>query len=268
MSARRKTQRAKITDHRGPAIVRLGGSVITQKDGSFNCEAVRMIARELKSYAGNIVVIHGGGSFTRGVFRRHGIHSDFLSSDQQPVIDEFRRAMRTLNMLVLDILKGEGLDCRPVAPHKVFACQNGEVATHDAELVGQLFVGDSTPVLFTDILVDMDKGYYACSSEQLVSYLAEILRPKVVAFVTDVDGIYESYPPASEHVKPLQVVDAALLARLDQGYTVGGSDMCGKLRQALACVPFTAFCCIINGLVQGNLATALAGQILVGTRIV
>ena len=46
------------------------------------------------------------------------------------------------------------------------------------------------------------------------------------------------------------------------------NNMYGKIEQAIACAPFTEFCCILNGRVRGNLINTLQGRARVGTEVI
>jgi isopentenyl phosphate kinase len=252
----------------GCAIVKLGGSVITLKQGGLDSANLNSVVAEMAEHSNRLVVVHGCGSFTRSLIIRHKLESDFLASEQRALVEELRRSARNLNRYVTTACEGAGLRCAPVIPHEIMRSSGGEVLDGDLALIGEHLERGITPVLHGDVLADDEQGYYACSSDRIVSHLAAALKPKAVIFVTDVDGVYERFPPESDEVQPLKAVDATILARMPHDYKVGYGDMHGKVVQAIACVPFTDFCCIVNGRVPGNLSAALESRILSGTRVV
>ncbi len=250
------------------AIIKLGGSVITRREGDFDIENTHSLAREILGYDRVAVVVHGGGSFTKRVLLKHQVESDFLCSAQQAVIEQFREAIESLNRLLLDVFESVGLECVSVAPHTILTSNDGRIVDCDLTKVRDLLVSGISPVLFGDVLIDQARGYYTCSSDQIASHLATILRPRTALFLTDVDGVYENHPPDSDQVKPIPIVDVTFLNHIHHNYKVGKRDMYGKIEQAIACAPFTEFCCILNGRVRGNLINTLQGRARVGTEVI
>lgn len=248
-------------------IIKLGGSVITHREGDFDTENAHSLAREIVEYGRNVVIVHGGGSYTKRVLLKHQVESDFLSSAQRVVIEQFREAMKGLNDLLLGVFESAGLECVSIASHTVLTSDDGEIVDCNLSKARELLMDGITPVLFGDVLVDRARGYYACSGDQIASHLARILRPKMVLFLTDVDGVYEHYPPESDQTKPLPTVDVTFLNHMHHNYEVGGRDMYGKIEQAIACTPFTELCCILNGRVRGNLVNVLQSRTRVGTKV-
>lgn len=249
-------------------IIKLGGSVITEREGSFDTENAHSLAREMIEYGRIALIVHGGGSFTKHMLLEHKIESDFFSPEQQVVVEQFREAIKSLNRLLLNVFENVGLECVSIASHTILISNDGEIVDCDLTKVRELLIDGINPVLFGNVLVDQARGYYACSSDQIASHLARILRPKAVFFLTDVDGVYEQYPPESDQIKPLPVVDGAFLNHMDHNYKVGVGDMYGKVEQAVACAPFTELCCILNGRVCGNLINVLHGRTRVGTEVI
>ncbi len=249
-------------------IVKLGGSIITLQAGKFDIENTYSLAKELKKFGKPVIVIHGGGSFTKRVVLEHKIDTDFLSSRRQKhIIKQFRTSIKDLNDNLLSVFRDVGLQCTPIVSHTTLTSRNGEIITNAIDIMRH-FGHNTIPVLYGDIIVDHVREYYACSSDQIASYFARAISPKSVFFLTDVDGIYEDYPPKSKATKPLPIVNTDTLTYMRHNYTVGYGDMHGKLVQAVACTPFTKQCRILNGRVPGNLLNALQDRNQLGTQVI
>lgn len=248
-------------------VIKVGGSVITRKEGEVDVNNAQILAEEIAEYGRDMVIVHGGGSVIKRMLIRHKVQSDFLSSDQQVVIDNFQTVIRNLNEFILNSLKKVGLRCASVAPHNILTSYDGQIITFDATKITECLEEGIIPVLHSDILEDNVRQYYTCSSDHIASQLAKVLGPKMVLFLTDADGVYEDYPAEADQAKPRQVVDSSFLTCMRHNYKVGGSDMYGKVKHAIACSLCTKLCCILNGRVPRNLIDALKGRIQVGTRV-
>jgi isopentenyl phosphate kinase len=95
----------------GCVIVKLGGSVITLRQGGLDSTNLNSLAAEMAESSNRFVVVHGCGSFTRSLIIRHRLESDFLSSEQQVLAEELRGAARNLNRHVVAVCEGAGQVC-------------------------------------------------------------------------------------------------------------------------------------------------------------
>jgi isopentenyl phosphate kinase len=247
------------------AIVKMGGSIVTSKGGILDANNILSLAREIVEYNHLLIIVHGGGTITKELLLEQKVESDFLSIEQRFIVERFRESISKLNDLILHLFREVGLQCFPVIPHKMFISDNGKIVSWDLTEIKDILARHSMPVLYGDILTDKSRGYYTCSSDQISSHLAKIMRPNLVLFLTDVDGVYEYYPPTSNTAGPLRYANTLTLSRIQSDYKVGSSDMHHKLEQALECAPFTKCCCICNGRVRGNLLNALREESCSGT---
>lgn len=251
--------------HRDLAIIKLGGSVITSSSGEVDIANIRSIAEELRQYEKPVILVHGGGTIAKNIVLEHRLTSDFLSSEQLHIVERLRNSMRSLASEISRILGQFDLPHNVISPHTFLESSGGEIVEHNSFL-GKLLPNNHL-LLHGDVIGDTQHDYYACSSDQIVSYLAKIVQPKVVIFLTNVDGVYANYPPKSATSIPIPIVRANDLSSMSNEYFVGIGDMYTKLIQAVSCVHSTELCCIINGRVQGNLTKALYGTVEFGTKI-
>jgi len=250
-------------------IIKLGGSILSCKEGGLNIDIIRSFASELAKYRQKVLLVHGGGVFTKRVLIKHDVQSDFLTAEQINIVNEIRKSVVDLNTSLINILKELGLHCISVSPRSVVISRNGAIigTKSIADVIKNILGNDEIPVLYGDVIDDNVKDYYFCGSDQIVSWLTENLRPKSVLFLTDVDGVYETYPPTSDMIKPLSILTMDLLERIKREYRVGYGEMYDKLKHAIKCASYADTCRIINGKVNGNLIGTLSGQIETGTRV-
>ena len=67
---------------------------------------------------------------------------------------------------------------------------------------------------YGDVTLDVTRSFGICSGDQLITRLAEGLRPKRVIFVTDVDGVFDRDPHLHSDAQLLADIDRAMLDRL------------------------------------------------------
>lgn len=248
------------------SILKIGGSLLAPDRGLFHKRRARALSKELATHEKPIVLLHGGGAYSRSVIKDFRLRSDFLDSGQISIIEAFRSSMNRLNEHLVSALAESGLSFEIVWPRDIATSTNGLITEIHRKRVTEAVGRGAIPVLYSDVICDTEMEYYTCSTDQIAAVLARDLRPERVVFLTDVEGVYEKYPPAPNS-KPLAAVDSYFVSRMVHNYTVGGRDMHGKLVQALKCATFTGHCVILDGRRPGNLLQALKGDTRIGTRV-
>ncbi len=256
-------------------IVKLGGSVFSDKAGrpeNFDEETVRMTAKEIAEfYPGeDFIIVHGGGSFGHPEAKRYRIRDGLGHCPEIKRIgfSETHRAMLRANDMIVGIFLDEGLPAFSVSTSSIFLTRNGEVVHGDVEVIKKLIENRFIPVLFGDVSVDLARGIDILSGDQIITYLAEKLKPRKVVFLMDVDGIYDGRPGEGELIQDLKRAEIGpLLERLH--CTAAGTDVtggiCNKLQEAIKIAEHSEVW-FVNGKVPGRLGGAVRGDGF-GTRI-
>jgi len=198
-------------------VVKLGGSVVTEKDSPETVDdaALARAADAVADFEGDLVVVHGGGSFghhaaaERGVSTESGTRS---AADARAIHD----AMGRLNTAVLDALHDAGVEALPVRPLSL-ACRDGD---GDLSLptgsVATMLAEGFVPVLHGDGVVQSGAGVTVTSGDDLVVALAEdgALDVDRVGLCSTVPGVLDG--------------DGEVIARIerfaDVAEALGGSD--------------------------------------------
>lgn len=245
--------------------------MLTNKGGEFDKNNADSLAREIAQLTKKgmrFILVHGGGSFTKDTLLKHEVKSDFLSViEYEKIVANFRNSIKALNYHLTKSLREVGLEYTTLTANSIFTSYKGEILSCNILNFEKLLISGSI-LLHGDILRDWVCGYYVCSSDKIVSFLAKMLRPSSVLFLTDVDGIYEEFPPRSQDARPLRVADQTYLARIPINYQVGVGEIHGKLAQAVSCAFFTKDCYIVNGRIPGNLSKAITEDMFLGTKVV
>ncbi|HZY91624.1 MAG TPA: isopentenyl phosphate kinase [Thermoplasmata archaeon] len=254
-----------------PSLVKLGGSVITQKRGvpRLRPKVLRRLAEEITTADHPVIVLHGAGSFGHPAARRFGLHAAPTGPPADP-----RRArgaaivsaeVRRLHGAVLDALLGAG--GRPWSvPPSAFATQNrGGLESLDERPVRTALSQGLTPLSFGDVVVDTSWGFSILSGDTLAIELARRFVARRVLFVSDVEGVCDPSVEGRRSVLPVVTRDlVAALTERTRGPDVTGG-IRGKVEAMLAIAENGCDAGLISGLTDGALSRALKGEPVYGS---
>jgi isopentenyl phosphate kinase len=226
-------------------VVKLGGSVITDKDrrealdGPALDRAADAIADALAGgETTDLVVVHGGGSFGHHHASEHGVSKTEGSEDAAAAV-EIHGAMKTLNDFVLARLHDRDVSAVPVHPFSA-ACRDAEgdlsLMTEQVEaMLGEGFV----PVLHGDVVTHEGEGVTILSGDEVVTAVAEGIDAERVGFCSTVPGVLDEADNVIPEIRSYDEV-AAYLGASDATDVTGG--MAGKVRALLSLgAPATIF---------------------------
>ena len=222
-----------------PVVLKLGGSLITEKDrpetvDDAALEAARdAVADALASGAvDRLVVVHGGGSFGHHHASEHGVSTTTGTRDADAVA-AIHGAMKRLNARVLDRLRERGVPAVPVHPLSLAARSDGTDGGLDlplgstATLLGEGFV----PVLHGDGVATAGDGVTVVSGDELVVELAAGLGARRVGVCSTVPGVLDDDGGVIPEISDFEAV-ADVLGASDATDVSGG--MAAKVRELLA----------------------------------
>jgi len=256
-------------------ILKLGGSVITEKDKPFtpNVHAIKRLAEEIsRDNFKPLIMIHGGGSFGHPVAKKYGIAEGFKNDSQLFGVSETHEAMVTLNRLFVKSLLEHRLPAFSFPPSSFIVTRNGRIKTFNEEILKAAIELGLIPVLYGDVVFDVEKRFAILSGDQIAAALAIRLNAERLIMGIDVDGLYDSDPkknPSAQLITDITLKDLAKLIRNISGSQVpdvtGG--MLGKILELKAAVEHGVEALIINALSPNNVYKALKGEEVIGTRI-
>ena len=212
-------------------VVKLGGSVVTDKS-SPETVAEERLARAtdaLAEYDGDLVVVHGGGSFGHTHAERHGVTTTAGTDDARAVVD-IHGAMRELNAAVVGALLDRDVPAVPI--HPLSAAGRGAEGSLSLpvetprRMLGEGFV----PVLHGDVVVHAGRGATILSGDELVVALARGLDADRVGLCSDVPGVLDEQGEVVARVESFGDVADALGGSEDTDVTGG---MGAKVRELL-----------------------------------
>lgn len=224
----------------GPTVLKLGGSVVTEKDrpetvdGAALDRAAEAIGAALDDSAGRtpagLVVVHGGGSFGHHHASEHGVSTTTGSKDPDAVL-AIHSAMTTLNRFVVDRLRTRDVPAVPVNPLSVaHRDRDGKLTLPSGQvrvLVGEGFV----PVLHGDVVAHEGAGVTVLSGDEIVADLAWSLDAESVGVCSTVPGVLDGDGEVIPRIEEFDAVKG-VLAGSDATDVSGGME--GKVRELLA----------------------------------
>jgi isopentenyl phosphate kinase len=212
-------------------VLKLGGSLVTEKDDPETVDRSNLRRAAAAVAAGeHLVVVHGGGSFGHHHAAEHGV-STTDGTDDAGAIRAVHGAMRRLNDAVVDALVEAGAPAVPVHPFSAAVRDRDEAlelpTRQVATMVGEGFV----PVLHGDVVVHAGAGATILSGDELVVELATGLDADRVGVCSAVPGVFDADGEVIDRIGSFGEV-AEDLGESDATDVTGG--MAAKVRELLA----------------------------------
>ena len=213
-------------------LVKLGGSVVTDKSGECRVDEARiaLIAAELASRPDmRFIVVHGAGSCGHPEAQRHHLDKG-LNQNNKAGIFITHNAVRNLNDAVVKALRATGVEAVGIHPLDACVAHNGRLTSFDSGPVELLMHHGIVPVLHGDVVMDRERGACIVSGDQLIAVLPSKIRIDRIGLATDVPGVLKD-----GEVVPLITPDTAdiLDIRQSENTDVTGG-MKGKISELLA----------------------------------
>lgn len=266
-------------------LIKLGGSVITDKSAplKFQPEAVSglagTISEIMRETDESIIAVHGGGSFGHHYSVIYDMHTKPDTYDPKGVAT-VKNSMVDLNHRILEIFLEAGAP--PYCfPPSTFIHGHDPVRDRISEMAQVARLG-MCPVTFGDAMwcgsktvpaihecppgvVNPDESIqqglsYILSGDRIMTILAEMLRPRLAIFATNVDGLYTS-PDSGD-----------LIAEADGGTattSTGSGDVTGgmgrKVQEAVKISASGTDVFFVNGNKPGRIIGAVTQNTFEGT---
>ncbi|ABU81748.1 aspartate/glutamate/uridylate kinase [Ignicoccus hospitalis KIN4/I] len=229
-------------------VIKLGGSVISNKKVpySLNKELIGKIGNSLREYAGELVVVHGGGSFG------HPKVKEIIESGHT-LADKGFEVIRVMNLMTNLVVEALG---QPFAPYSTPSLWDGRLNVRPLALAAK---AGWVPVVQGNVV----PPGRVLSGDEIVVELVKELGAERAGVATDVDGVYETWPPKGGPLKEASPCDV-------EAKGSEGIDVTGGMRKKLEVLEEAARyaeVCIFNGLKVVNFEKFLKGE-CPGTRVV
>ncbi len=244
-------------------IIKLGGSVITEKESykKLRTKTLKRLIKELPEE--NFILVHGAGSFGHIVSSDRNLNSG-LNGSNAIDFSIVARDVQELNTKIVSIMIENGMPAISMPIHSFHMVGENFPYTKFHEYLIRGFI----PVTYGDVVLERKKGMEICSGDQIIFNLAKYLKPERVIFVSDVDGIYDKNPKINKDAVLLRTVHARDKLSFDNNVkdVTGGMELKFKIMGLLALSGIDVM--ILNGLVKNRLKMAIENKDVVSTRVV
>ena len=170
-------------------LIKLGGSIITNKEKPLSPrkKVVENIVKNLKRVDEPIIIVHGGGSFGHYWSVKYDMHTKPEKNDMYGVAI-VKNSMIDLNKIILDVFVKNKLNPYSLPPTD-FMSGNKPLIKKIKE-IAKIAKSGLIPITYGDALWYGNKKTYILSGDKIMTYLAKILKPKLVIFALNEDGLY------------------------------------------------------------------------------
>lgn len=255
-------------------LIKLGGSVITDKAKPFTAktEIIRRLAGEIKKAREelkntDIIVGHGSGSFGHTIAAKYQTQSGNINKKSLKGFCLTSETAVDINRIVLKEFLKAGLSAVSFSPMS-FTYSN---KTFLDPIYKSLELG-LVPLIYGDVVFDVEKGFAIHSAEKTLSILARKLRKgyriEKIIECGDTDGVYDVKSKTIPVITPKNFSEVKKWITGAKSTDVTGG-MIHKVEESLKLARETGIPTIlINGNKSKNLSRAVLGEKINLTEIV
>ncbi|MEK7133586.1 MAG: isopentenyl phosphate kinase [Patescibacteria group bacterium] len=251
------------------SIVKLGGSIITDKKGRrplLRIRRIREIAREVARIRSkdpnlHLILLHGAGSFGHPLAYRYKLMGQPLSKETLVGVGYTTSAVRELGNLLSKAFLDAGVPVVPLQTSSFTCMRRGRLHFNDLSVLRIILKNGGIPLLGGDVVFSEFGKTAIASADGLAVALAKKFKPARLFFASDTNGVYATFPPRVGEW-PLSSMDRAAVRNLLRTQRVRATPtdvtgaMLGKLRALLDMRGTTVT--IFNGNVRGAVAGVLS----------
>ena len=256
-----------------PTVLKLGGSVITDKEKPLtpDLKAIERLADEIsRAQVSPFILVHGGGSFGHPFAEQYNIAGGYVDPSQIMGFSQTHLAMTLLNSWVMEALISHNIPAVEVHPSSCAVTKAGRIDTMELKPLKKMLKMGFVPVLYGDTVIDSEQGFAILSGDQLVSSLAIKLGASRIVMGVDVDGLYTSDPKTDLSAQLVEHVTLEELKSLE--HKIEGSKatdvtggMLGKMQEVTFAIEHDIETVVVNATRSGRVYKALTGEKVIGT---
>ncbi|MDW7732500.1 MAG: isopentenyl phosphate kinase [Methanolobus sp.] len=254
-----------MKNDQGITILKIGGSVITDKGkdiGTARPEEIERIAREIAGSDPKLVIVHGAGSFGHPQAKRYDLNGKF--DPMGSIITHL--SVKELNGAVVDALNDAGVNAIGVHPMNCVVSEDARIKDMFLTNIHAMLESGFVPVLHGDVVMDEKLGTSVLSGDQIVPYLAYKLQAERIGIGSAENGVLDGKGRTVERITPANFEEIKQFIGGSASTDVTGG-MLGKVLELLNLSEssnITSY--IFNACHAGNVSGFLSGK-NIGTAI-
>ena len=178
--------------------LKLGGSLLTDKTGveALRGDVLRRLALEIRQVGDELprqrlVLGHGSGSYGHVAAAEFSTREGVGSAEEWMGFARVSDAAARLNRHVCSALLDAGLPAISLQPSASAICKNGRIVRLASEPVTAALNAGLLPVVYGDVAFDAVRGGTIISTEEVLGFLAERLRPSWLLLAGETDGVLD-----------------------------------------------------------------------------
>lgn len=191
-------------------LLKLGGSLITDKTSprSLRRNTLSRLADEIAaaqqlSPSVQLIIGHGAGSFAHVPAKKHGTRRGVHTPEEWLGFAEVWWEAATLNRLVMEAFHEAGLPAISLAPSAGVTARDGEVVRWDLGPLNAALGASLLPVIFGDVIFDLQRGGTILSTEDLFAHLVSQIHPKRMLLAGIEPGVWQDFPNRSQIISKI-----------------------------------------------------------------
>jgi len=259
-------------------LIKIGGSLITDKTKPYTTrpDVIKRIAKEIKEAISekdiSLIIGHGAGSFGHQSANKYQTHKGIINDNSYEGIAVVENDAQRLNRIFVQALVDEGVNAVSIQPSAAAIAENSRIVEWPTESIEAFLEKGLIPVPYGDVLIDKKIGCCIASTEEVLNFLANKLRPKKIIIAGEVDGVFTADPHKDPEAKlipeitPDNFEEVKVYLSGSRGTDVTGG-MLHKVEEMLELAEEGFVSEIINVKKEGYLKRAILGEEGIGTII-
>lgn len=192
-----------------PIFLKLGGSLLTDKTGfeQVREEVLQRVAAEIAAARQEkpslrLVLGHGSGSFGHVHASQHGTRQGVSTDEGWAGFAAVSDSALRLNRIVVKALLNAGVPAITVSPSASVVVHDGEIKSLATSSLTAALNAGLIPVIHGDVAFDQVRGGTILSTEEVMGYLVEELRPSTILLAGETSGVYDANGAVIPRITP------------------------------------------------------------------
>ncbi len=180
-----------MSQHKNITILKIGGSVITDKSsdsGKVQIEEIERICQEISGYSKDLIIVHGAGSYGHPLAKKYDL--DNIPDPKGAVVTH--SSVKSLNTIMVSSLQKAGIDAVSVHPLNNTVSNDGRISDMFLGNIHIMLENGLVPVMHGDVVMDTKKNFSVISGDQIVSYLANRMKASRIGIGSIEDGVMDN----------------------------------------------------------------------------